>query len=86
MIRLVVFDIAGTTVHDGDAVNVTFADALCAAGLERSRDEINAVMGLAKPRAIDLLLDALPDDATAEDRGPRAKRASRRSIATSPIA
>jgi phosphonatase-like hydrolase len=74
MIRLAVFDIAGTTVHDGDAVNVTFADALRAAGVERSRDAINAVMGLAKPRAIDLLLDALPDDATADDRAGRKTR------------
>lgn len=71
MIRLAVFDIAGTTLHDGDAVNVTFADALRAAGVERSRDDINAVMGLAKPRAIDLLLGALPDDATADERAAR---------------
>jgi phosphonatase-like hydrolase len=65
MIRLVVFDMAGTTVHDDDAVNASFAEALRAGGVERSRDAINAVMGLAKPRAIDLLLEPIPDDAEA---------------------
>lgn len=74
MIRLAVFDIAGTTVHDDDAVNASFADALRAAGLERSRDEINAVMGLAKPRAIDLLLESMPADAPAEARAGRKTR------------
>jgi phosphonatase-like hydrolase len=71
MIRLVVFDMAGTTVHDDDAVNASFSDALRAGGVERSRDAINAVMGLAKPRAIDLLLDPMPDDAAAETRASR---------------
>jgi hypothetical protein len=37
MIRFAVFDIAGTTVHDGDAVNVSFANALGAAGIKRGR-------------------------------------------------
>jgi phosphonatase-like hydrolase len=78
VIRLAVFDIAGTTVHDGDAVNVSFANALGAAGVERSRDEINAVMGLAKPRAIDLLLDPMPADAPAPAATGAEARAARK--------
>jgi phosphonatase-like hydrolase len=59
MTRLVVFDMAGTTVQDDDAVNACLAAALAHAGVERSREDINAVMGLPKPRAIDRLLDPL---------------------------
>jgi phosphonatase-like hydrolase len=56
-IRLVVFDMAGTTVYDGDAVHRAFAGALQAAGIPVTRDEINEVMGLPKPEAIRLLLE-----------------------------
>ena len=76
MIRLVVFDMAGTTVRDDDAVNTSFSNALVAAGVERSRDEINAVMGLAKPRAIDMLLEPVAADAEA-DAAARAVRKTR---------
>ena len=56
-IELVVFDMAGTTVYDGDAVNRCLQEALVAAGAEVTRDEINGVMGLPKPVAIrDLLV------------------------------
>lgn len=55
-VELVVFDMAGTTVHDGDAVNAYLRAALLNAGLEVSRDEVNAVMGIAKPLAIRTLL------------------------------
>ncbi len=51
-VRLVVFDIAGTTVHDGDAVGATFRAALAAAGLNATPEAIQAVMGLPKPIAI----------------------------------
>jgi 2-aminoethylphosphonate-pyruvate transaminase len=56
-IELVVFDMAGTTVHDGDAVHRCLAGALLAAGLETTRDEVNAVMGMPKPLAISSLMD-----------------------------
>jgi phosphonatase-like hydrolase len=56
MIRLVVFDMAGTTVHDDDAVNHCLGQALCAAGIWVSRDAINAVMGIPKPIAIEQLI------------------------------
>lgn len=56
-LELVVFDMAGTTVFDGDAVNLCLRDALSAAGVEVSRDAVNAVMGIAKPLAILRLIE-----------------------------
>src|SRR5262249_18494257 len=55
-IELVVFDMAGTTVHDGDAVHRALMATLSAHGKEVTRDEVNAVMGLPKPEAIRWLL------------------------------
>jgi phosphonatase-like hydrolase len=55
-IELVIFDMAGTTVRDDDAVNVCLRAAL-AQRVEVTRDEANAVMGLPKPIAIRLLLE-----------------------------
>ena len=57
MIDLVVFDMAGTTVHDGDAVNASFRAALAAAGVQADPAVVNTVMGLHKPEAIRILLD-----------------------------
>jgi phosphonatase-like hydrolase len=51
-VALVVFDMAGTTVHDGDAVRSCFRAALGAAGLTAAPEAIYAVMGLPKPEAI----------------------------------
>lgn len=45
MVELIVFDLAGTTVLDADAVNHTLRQALAAAGVRASRDQINALMG-----------------------------------------
>jgi len=56
VIELVVFDMAGTTVYDGDAVNGAFRAALAAAGLAADPAAVNTVMGLPKPEAISLLL------------------------------
>lgn len=55
-IELVIFDMAGTTVRDDDAVNVCLRDAL-APQMSVTRDEVNSVMGLPKPTAIRLLLE-----------------------------
>lgn len=55
-VDLIVFDMAGTTVFDGDAVNRALKDALAAAGVRASRDQINAVMGMPKPVAIETLI------------------------------
>ncbi len=56
-IELVVFDLVGTTIYDGDAVNRTLRAALAASGLAVNRDEVNRVMGLPKPVAISALLN-----------------------------
>ena len=56
-IELVVFDMAGTTVRDDDAVNICLQRALAAGGLTVTRDQVNAVMGIAKPVAIRQLLE-----------------------------
>ena len=56
-IELVVFDVAGTTVRDDDAVNDCLRQALAGAGVAVTRDEVNQVMGIAKPVAIGKLLD-----------------------------
>lgn len=61
-IELVVFDMAGTTVYDGDAVNLCLRGALEAANVPVSRDEVNSVMGIAKPIAIRTLLERRSDD------------------------
>lgn len=55
---LVVFDLAGTTVHDGDSVAWAMGEAMKThATLDLSREAINSVMGLAtKPLAIAELL------------------------------
>jgi phosphonatase-like hydrolase len=55
-IDLVVFDVAGTTVRDDDAVNRCLRDAL-ARHVVVTREEVNSVMGLPKPIAIQVLLD-----------------------------
>lgn len=55
-IKLVIFDMAGTTVRDDDAVNLCLRAAL-AKHLVVTRDEVNSVMGLPKPTAIRLLLE-----------------------------
>ncbi len=57
MIELVVFDLAGTTVHDGDAVNACFRATLAAWGIESEPAVVNTVMGLPKPEAIRILLE-----------------------------
>ncbi len=59
MIQLVVFDLAGTTVYDGDGGDGV-ADAFCAAlakvGVTPSHGSISEVRGLPKPLAIQRML------------------------------
>ena len=57
MIEVVVFDMAGTTVYDGDAVNASFRATLAAWGIEADPAAVNTVMGLPKPEAIRMLLE-----------------------------
>ncbi len=57
MIKLVVFDMAGTTVYDGDAVNRCLQEALHQRCIPATREDINRVMGIAKPVAIRHMID-----------------------------
>ena len=57
-LTLAVFDMAGTTVYDGDAVHRHLALALAEAGIAAGRDEINAAMGIPKPIAIRTILES----------------------------
>lgn len=55
-IELVIFDMTATTVRDDDAVNRCLRDALGAVGVEVTRDQVNAVMGIARPVGVRMLL------------------------------
>ncbi len=67
-VDLVVFDMAGTTVVDGDAVHRCLMGALEANGTTVTRAEVNEVMGLSKHLALRLLLERhTPDDEAVSD-------------------
>lgn len=70
MIELVVFDIAGTTVHDGDAVNASFRAALAAHGVSADPAVIDRVMGYHKPEAIRVILETVGRPAAPADVDP----------------
>ena len=55
--QLVVFDVAGTTVFDGDIVIDAIDDALTLGEVHVDRDAIRALMGVPKPVAIRTLLE-----------------------------
>jgi phosphonatase-like hydrolase len=58
MIKLMVFDVAGTTVSDADnAVAACVCAALEAAGIPTSLEAVNPVMGMPKPLAIRTLIE-----------------------------
>jgi phosphonatase-like hydrolase len=67
-VELVVFDLAGTTVHDDDAVNHCFRAALAGGGVAVSAAAVNEVMGLPKPQAIRLLVERAGEREAVEDR------------------
>jgi phosphonatase-like hydrolase len=72
MIKLVVFDVAGTTIKDDDAVNTCLRRVLHAHDIDVDRDAVNRVMGEPKPIAIAKLLTAVrgrPYDARHPDVG-----------------
>jgi phosphonatase-like hydrolase len=52
VLKLAIFDLAGTTVHDEDNVTGCLLDALAAAGFAVPFAEVNARMGIPKPVAI----------------------------------
>ncbi len=70
-VDLVVLDIAGTTVYDGDAVHRCLAAAVAMAGSAPSREDINRVMGMPKPFALAALVEqqrGAPPDLSETDR------------------
>jgi phosphonatase-like hydrolase len=73
-IKLVVFDMAGTTVNDDSAVNGCLRASLAAAGVAADPRAVNSLMGLPKPEAIAILIersqlrDALRDEVEAVHR------------------
>ena len=56
-IELVVFDMAGTTVKDKNAVGLAFQNAMKAYGYHIAIENINPIMGYEKPVAIKMMLD-----------------------------
>ncbi len=54
--KLVIFDMAGTTVKDDDHVSEAFQSALAKENLHLSISEINPIMGFKKPEAISIIL------------------------------
>lgn len=56
-IKLVVFDMAGTTIKDENYVHLTLQNALKKAEIDSSLEEINLVMGYPKPVAISMILE-----------------------------
>ena len=65
--KLVVFDMAGTTVQDGEGVvNRALRTALAASGVIVTFDDVNEVMGLPKPDAIRTLLRGRADVSVAK--------------------
>jgi phosphonatase-like hydrolase len=55
--KLAIFDLAGTTVRDSNTVGGCLQGALGAAGLQVSVADVNSVMGIPKPIAIQTLLE-----------------------------
>ncbi len=56
-IKLIVFDIAGTTVKDNGEIAVAFASALKEFGYDVPKSKINPLMGYKKPQAIRMMVD-----------------------------
>jgi phosphonatase-like hydrolase len=58
-VKLAVFDLAGTTIKDNNAVTTAFSNAFKSFGYTISREEIKPVMGYKKPVAIRTMLEKL---------------------------
>ncbi|MBX2892462.1 MAG: HAD hydrolase-like protein [Saprospiraceae bacterium] len=73
-IRLVMFDMAGTTVRDNNEVLLCFAEACRALGIEAADKRLNALMGVSKLEVFHLLWREQLGDAT--DAATIAKKAA----------
>jgi phosphonatase-like hydrolase len=60
--RLVVFDMAGTTVADDNAVGIAFQQAFRNSGYEVSIENVNPLMGYHKPLAIQMVLEKMGEE------------------------
>ena len=58
-IKLAVFDIAGTTVADGDAIAKAFKNAFEVHGIVITEEDIKPLMGYKKPLAIQIMMEKL---------------------------
>lgn len=58
-VKLVVFDMAGTTVSDENYVGAAFTAAMKKYGYEPKIEEVNPIMGYEKPIAIKMMLEKL---------------------------
>lgn len=58
-VKLAVFDIAGTTVADDNAVAIAFKNAFDAYGYSISEEDVKPLMGYKKPVAIQIMLEKL---------------------------
>lgn len=67
-IKLAVFDMAGTTIRDTDAVNKAFRESISHAGLTTTPERVNEVMGMWKPDSIRILLTEMGETADLEAR------------------
>ena len=65
-IKLAVFDLAGTTLADDDAVAKAFKNAFAVYGFEVNEENINPLMGYKKPLAIQIMLDKLGEEPSEE--------------------
>jgi len=63
-IKLVVFDMAGTTVSDENYVALAFQKAMKKFGYSLDMDDINPIMGYEKPLAIEMMLKKHEADVT----------------------
>lgn len=63
-IRLVVFDIAGTTVKDNGEIATAFHNALLEKGYDVPEEKIYPLMGYKKPEAIRIMLEEFEPDAS----------------------
>ena len=64
-VRLVVFDIAGTTLQDSGNVATAFSTAMKEHGYVITEEEVNPLMGYKKPLAIRMLLEKYETDPAA---------------------
>ena len=66
MVKLVLMDMAGTTVEDPDGVGRCLKDALTEASVPWKAESVNAIMGIPKPVAIKVLMEEAGLDPTVE--------------------